>query len=813
MLASLRDQIRLAVRTLARRPGFAAVTILTLGLGIGATTAIFGVIDALLLRPLPYEDAGHLVWVQNRYQPDGSVGGISGAELTEYRESVGAFEALAAMSLQNGNLTGIDTPLRLRGSRVSREYFGLLRVPFALGRPFTPEEEAPGGPAVIIVSHRLWTAALGSDPDVLGRTLVIDGVPRTVVGVIAARHEPLVPYLFPGRESDYWTPAVIDPATFDAASVEVHNFFVLGRLAEDVTPLAAEAALRPAVARLEARYPGISSAGQRDVAVTPLAARVVGDLGSTLWIILAAVGLLLAVACLNVANMLLARGEARLGDVSVHAALGAGRARLAMQSLAESVLIGLAGGALGVLLAFGAQRALAGLAPPSFPRLDEVGLNLPVLGFCAAVSILSGALAGLLPSLRLARVDPFEQIRASGRTGAISPGQSLLRRGLVVGQVAAAVVMASGAGLLGRTLLELRRVDPGFNPDGLVTFQVNAPRAVYGDQAKIRTLYDGLLERIQAVPGVVSASASWQTPLQAGMSDWPAMAEGGDGEWVGADPNVVTGPYFATWGIERVQGRLFDASDVTRPEGAVILSETAARSLFGDEPAVGRRVNVDFGEPVWREVVGVVRDVRLRGLASDPRPQTYFTPSSVPFSRIPALAVAVRTGGPIPGLAAAVERIMRDIDPDVPLGPLASMDDQIGLSIARERFMATLFTAFAGTALLLGAVGVYGLLAYDVSRRRREIGLRIALGARPSAVLGRVARGALTLGAAGVALGAMGAVASGRLLEGFLYGVSGTDAATLAGVGLFVLFTALLAGLVPARRAARVDPLTALREE
>ena len=605
---------------------------------------------------------------------------------------------------------------------------------------------------------------------------------------------------------------MIDPATFDASSVEIHDFLALGLLSEGTRPAAAEEALRPAVARLEALYPGISSAGNRDVALTPLRDRVVGDVGSTLWIVLAAVGLLLFVACVNVANMLLARGEARMADVSVHAALGAGRGRLAIRSLVESGLIGLGGGALGVVLAWWAQRALVGLAPPSFPRLDEIGLDARVLGFCAGVSVLSGALAGLLPSIRLARTEPFDRLRASGR-GALSGGQTLLRRGLVVGQVAAAVVIASGAALLGRTLLELRRVDPGFEAENLVTFQVNAPRASYGDQPSIRALYRTLIDEIEAIPGVLSAAASWQTPLQTGMSDWPVRPDAEESEWVGADPNMVTNGYFETLGIGLTEGRLFDPSDLARAEGSVIVSETAARRLFPDGPAVGRLVNVDFDEPVWREIVGVVRDVRIRGLASEPRPQTYFTLSDVPFGPNPGLAVTLRTRGPVPGLSGALRDIMRRLDPNVPLGPVTSMEDQVGLSMARERFLATLLGAFAGTALLLGALGVYGLLAYDVSRRRREIGLRIAIGARPKSVLGGVVRGAAILGGVGVVIGTIGALAASRLLDGFLYGVSGSDPLTVSGVALAVLLVALLAGFVPARRAARVDPLVALRED
>jgi predicted permease len=355
-------------------------------------------------------------------------------------------------------------------------------------------------------------------------------------------------------------------------------------------------------------------------------------------------------------------------------------------------------------------------------------------------------------------------------------------------------------------------VDPGFEPSRLLGFQVNAPRAQYGDQESIRAFYRTLLDEIEALPGVTSAAASWQTPLQSGMSDWPVRTSAEGAEWVGADPNMVTDSYFETLGIALVEGRLFEPSDLARPEGTVIVSETAARGLFPDGSAVGRLVNVNFDTPVWREIVGVVRDVRGRGLGSEPGPQTYFTLSDLPFAPNPALIVTLRTGAGPEQIGAAVTGIMRSLDPDVPVGPVVSMDEQVGASMASERFLATLLATFAGTALLLGALGVYGLLAYDVSQGRREIGLRMALGARPGAILGAVVGGALVLGVAGTLLGMAGALATGRLLESFLYGVSSTDPATVAAVVVVVLSTALIASVEPARRAAAVDPLSALRE-
>lgn len=805
-------QVRRAVRGLNRNPGFAAVTVLTLGLGIGATTAIFSVVEAVMLSPLPYDDGEDLVWVMNRYLPDGGLGSISHPEYWEIRQEDRIFDGVSALAVRASNLTGLQTPVRVQGMSVSPSYFQLLRTPLALGRGFTPEEETVGTAPVVVISHALWQSAMAGDPNVLGRAIMMDGRARTIVGVMGADHAPLAPYLFPGRTVDYWTPITIAPGTFNT-SLEVHNLYVVGRLGEGMTASTAGAAMDETLTRLERIYPDIGFAGQREFAVTPLGDRVAGDVGTTLTILLAAVGLVLLVACVNVANVLLARGEARIADASVHAALGAGRGRLAFHGIIESVIIGVAGGLLGLVLAIAAQQTLIALAPPELPRLDEVGLNLRVFGFCASVSVLAGLLAGLLPSIRILRGDFLETLKAGGRSGAMGGARTLLKRSLVVGQVAAAVIIASAAALLGRSLMELRDVDPGFDATNLLIVDVNASSPQYRSVEAVRVLYDNLLAQVEAIPGVNSATASWQTPLQGGMSDWPIHTNVEEAEWLGADPNMVTNSYFETLGMRLVDGRFFDTSDLARDEGAVIMSETAARRLFGEGQAVGQLVNINFDQPIWREVVGVVADVRLRGLGREPSPQTYVPISNVPFGPNPSLTMTVKSGLTPAAFRTALVDVMRGIDPDVPVGQVRSMDGQVELSMGRERFLAVLLGTFASAALLLGAIGVYGILAYDVSRERREIGLRIALGAQPRGVLLRVVSRALAMGVIGVAIGVLGSLATARLLDGFLFGVSSTDGPTLAAVGAVVLTTAAMASFFPARRAAAVDPLVALREE
>lgn len=808
----IRD-LRYAVRSLRRSPGFTATAVLTLGLGVGANTAVFSLVHAVLLKPLPYQEASSLVHIQNRYLPGGSTGWVSVPEFWEYRTTAvnEGFVAFAGLSPDAANLTGLERPLRVQGMRVTPEFFDVVGARAGLGRTFSAEDSRPGA-AVVVIGHGLWSDAFGSDPDVLGKTLELDGVSRTVVGVMSGDYEPLSGYVFPGRAEDYWLPVVLDPTTFDGELVERHSLFVLGQLTPRNDPASAEQVLEDAVRRLERTYPDISNAGSRDVAVTPLRDMVAGPVRETLMLLTVAVTLLLLVAAVNVANLALARGDTRAGEVAVRAALGAGRSRLLSAALAESLVLGLAAGALGAILVIATDGLLSRMVPAGIPLPGGASVGLPVLGFTFAAALTAGAVAGMGPAWRLARGDVFATTKVGGATAPTSRG--LTRQGLVVAQVATAVVLVASSALLVRSLRELRSVETGFDPTDLHIASVSAARAEYNDGPAVRDLYRRIVAEVESVPGVMAVAASWQTPLQTGMSDWPVMPErGGDTEWYSADPNLVTPEYFQTMGIELVEGRLFDASDQERPVGAVILNREGARRLWGGAPAVGRRVNLDFGEPVWREVIGVVEDVRGRGLAQDPTVQTYMTMGDGPFARVSSLTLSVQARGGGDGLLQEVRRAVARVDPEIPVGEMEPFESQIARSLERERLLSLLITVFATLALALGAIGVYGLVSYSVSRRTREIGVRIALGAGSRGVLHLVLRRAAALAGVGVLVGLGMALLTGRLLEGFLFGVSRGDPATLALVSAGVFGVATLASLVPALRASKVPPTVALREE
>lgn len=808
-------EVRLAWRALRRSPGFTLVVVMTMGLGIGANTAIFDVVYTVLLQPLPYEDADELVWLRNRYPALGSTGAISAGEFWEYRQNQPAFEGLVAFTGEVANLTGLQTPVQLEGLAVSPGYFELLGASPAVGRGFVPEEERPGTAPVTVISHGLWQAAFGSDPDIIGRQILLDGSSVTVVGVMGSDHAPLWGFLSPQERTDFWIPLVIDPSAFSSVTVEQHGWRVLGRLADSAGFESAEAGLLAAVRRVESTYPGISNEGERDVSVIALQQQVAGDTTGVLSLLSMAVGLVLLLACVNVTNLLVVRGEARASEVAVRAAIGAGRKRLLLHVFAESIIIGLLGGSVGVAVAIGGRGALFDILPQSVPvPVGAAGLGLPVLLSTLCLSLLAGALAGAIPGVRLVRGDVVTALKARGHEASPASGGQLLKRLLVVGQVAGAVTLVSGAGLMVRSLSQLRAVDPGFDRDDIQIVRINASSLTYNSLDQIRTLYETIESALEELPGVESATASWQTPLQSSMSDWPVMPEiGEERDWYGADPNFVTPAYFETYRIPLVAGRYFERSDLDRTDGPVVLNETAARLLFPGQQAVGRRVNLDFGSAIWRDVVGVVADIKGRGLGQVVRPQTYLTFAPGPFSGNPSLTLTVRSQLNTEQLRSSLIEVMAGIDPDIPIGAVVSMNQRVDSTLETERLLSVLLSMFGGIALLLGSIGVYGLMAYSVQRRRREIGLRIAMGAERSGVLGLVVRQGMTLGAVGVAVGLVGAVGAGRLLEGLLFGVTGTDVATLAVVSVAVLAVTGLSSFGPALRAASVDPMTTLRKQ
>ncbi len=807
-------ELKLARRSLVRAPLFTGLLILLLGLGLGANTAIFGVVYEVLLRPLPYAHPDRLVWVMNRYLPGGNTGSVSKPELWEYRTARPVLSAMAGLATTSANLTGIQVPVRVQGWAVSPGYFELLGMSPLLGRTFEHGEEQPARSSVVLISQGLWERAFGGDPSILGRSITLDDRARTVVGVMGTRPRPLGSLVYPGRGSDYWEPLVMDPTTFDAQTFQLHGVSVVGRLADGADAQAAGRALTDALRRAERAYGGSTDPSGRDVVAVPLRDRVAGAASPVLLLLMSAVGLVLLLTCLNVTSLLVARGDARSGELAIRAAMGASRPQLLAYVLGEAVAVGLAGGAVGLGVAWLIRSTLPAALPASLPALTGRELGLPVIVFSVGLSVLAGLLAGAIPGVRILRGDILGGLSAGGERGAVRSGRRLLWRGLVVLQVAGAVALVAGGSLLVRSLVKLRAVDPGYDATNLFMVEVNASPAVYDTPARIRQLYEELEAKVGALPGLDAVASSWQTPLQTGMSDWPLQAEGSeDADWLSADPNLVSPEYFATMGIRVVAGRVFEPSDADRPDGVVVLNETAAHRLWPDGNAVGRRVNFDFAAPSWHDVVGVVADVKGRGLGRDARPQWYLTFGAGPFARMARLTLSVRTTMSEERLRSDLVDVLAGIDPDIPVGSVTSMERRISGSLTEERLLSGMLSAFGAMALLLGAIGVSGLMAYTVQARRREIGLRMAVGASRARVVRMVVGEALLLGTAGIVLGSAGSVGVGRLLADFLYGVGPADGATLGVVVLVVLGTIVFAALVPATRAASTDPLGALGTE
>ncbi len=706
----------------------------------------------------------------------------------------------------------MGTPLRLEGWRVSPGYFELLGVSPVRGRTFSREDEQSNRPPVLIISHALWRDAFGADPDIVGRTVSLGDRTCTIVGVMPPGYPALGPRLFPDHRADYWQPIVLDPATFDSRTVALHGLSLIGRLAPGADTAAASRGLTAALERVKRVYPGAGDR-QRDVVAVPLGERVSSEATPVVVLLAAVVGFVLLLTCVNVTSLLVARNEARAAEVALRAAIGASRSGLFRLAFDEALLLGLAGGAVGLVLAFGLRGGVRSLLPPTLPVVDAFDYGLPVIAFNLALSMGAGILAGVLPGLRLLRGDLHAGLWTGGRGGVTGVSRARVWRGLVVLQVAGAVALVTGAGLLLRTMAELRAVDLGFDASHLLMVQVNAGRTTYDTGERVRGLYEDITTRAGALPGVSAVAASWQTPLQSGMSDWPLMAEAGrDREWLSADPNVVSLDYFKTMGIDIVAGRAFEPGDRARAGGVVIVNETAARRLWPDGIAVGRRVNVDFGTPVWREVVGVVADVHGRGVGLEPRPQWYVTVGADPFDGLSGLTLSVRTTVPPGQLHTDLVRILAGLDPNVPIGQVVSMEQQIAGTLTDQRLLTTMLSAVGAMALLLSFIGVYGLIAFTVQNRRREIGVRMALGAGRGSVMRLIVGQAGGLGALGVLMGLLVASAGGRLLGGFLYGVSSTDAVTMASVVAIVFLTVAAASFVPARRAASLDPLKAMAE-
>jgi putative ABC transport system permease protein len=804
------QDIRYAVRTMLANPGFAVVAVLALALGIGPNSAIFSMVSAVLLRPLPIRDADRVVslW-ETTAKIDLPLIVVSEANYLDWKRQSRSFEKTGtayALPEYGVNVVVGREPERIPAGKASAAFFDIIGMKPLLGREFTPEEDLPGGPGAALVSEGFWRSKLHGDPSAIGRRLTIDGLPRTVVGVLPSEKA-----MFLGR-IDVWTPMAMDPNSTQRTN---HNRAVFARLKPGVTLAQAQAEMTGIAQRLARQYPAADEGW--GVRIVPMNRLVTGLLGPPLMILLAAVGLLLLLACANVANLLLARAASRQREIAIRAALGAGRLRIVRQLLTESVILSLLGGACGLLLAQWSIGVLRGSMPDALPRMQQMSIDGRVLAFTFAVSLLTGILFGAAPAIRTSKADDLnEALRASGRS-LVGGGTQRIRDGLVVAEIALALVLAVAAGLLSHSFIRLMSVDPGLRTKDLLTMQLSVPTARYPEAEKRARFFRNVVERVQALPGVESAGAISflpfrQTFLTTRIEVDPFRVPGQpvprEGYEPLADLRVITPGFFAAIGIPLHQGRDFDRRDTGSAPRVIIINEAMARRHLPGGNPVGKRLQLKPWDEPAREIAGVVADVKLYGLDQEVAPAVF-----VPYAQMPNefMSLVVHSGSDPGALAAAIRREVLSLDAEQPIADVRPMRDVVADSTILRRVAMGLIGVFAVLALVLATVGTYGLTVYSVSQRTHEIGLRMALGAQDTDVLRHiVGRGAILAGI-GVALGTAGALGVARILKGFLFGITSNDPLVLLGIPAALLMIAVLASYLPARRALRVDPMEALR--
>jgi putative ABC transport system permease protein len=802
------QDVRFSLRLMAKKPGFTFIGVLALALGIGANTAIFSVVKAVLLSPLPYHDSGQLVWLwETNPTSDIKQEPVSMPNFNDWRTQSQSFQEMAAYASSAFTLTGDAEPERIPGAVITANFFSTLGVKPLLGRTFTNEENGRDPSRVVILSHGLWQRRFGGNPKVLGQKINLNGNPYEVVGVLPAGFKNPAPAQ--KNMAEMWIPLSIDLNP----KLRRSDFLgVVARLKNGVTLEQARADMKTVTGRLEQQYPDFN-AGWTALMV-PLQDRVVGDVRPAMWVIVGVVGFLLLIACANVANLLLARSAARRQEIAVRRALGAGRLRLIRQFLTESIMLALAGGALGSLLALWGVEFLTRLGPGTIPRLDEVRLDWRVLLFTLGVSILTGIIFGLIPALHTSNPNLTESLKEGGRSSTEGVRGTRLRNALVVAEIAIALVMLIGAGLMVKSFSRLQSVDPGFKPDRILAVDLSLPSAKYKEPTQQVAFWDQLLGRVSNLPGVERAAAVSAIPLSGGAVY--AFAIEGKPEpppnlVVDAEYRAVTTGYFDTMGISLVRGSLFTEEHKQGTPDVTIINETMARKFWPGEDPIGKRINL--GDPKttpWLTIIGIVQDVRQKALDMEPYPQMY-----APYAQFPtrSMTLVARTHGSPSALVPSIRGELAQMDKDQPLFNVRTMDQVMAESIARQRFNMLLIAIFAGVGLILASVGIYGVMSYTVTQRTHEIGVRMALGASARDVLRMVVRQGMRLAFIGTGIGLVAAFLLTRLLSSLLFSVSVTDPVTFLLISLLLIIVALLACFIPARRATRVDPMVALRYE
>jgi len=809
-MSAVMQDVRYAVGAFARNPGFAAAAIVSLAIGVGANTSIFSVASALLLRPLPYQHADRLVILWNRSPGLGIAEDWSStAQYCDIKEAHQGLEDVAIAIGRNDNLTGDGEPERIGTIRVSSNLLPMLGARAALGRLFVPEEDRAGGAGAAVLNHGTWVRRYGRDPRVVGRSITLNGQPFQIVGVLAAgfslRRE-VMPTLGGAEEAEVLLHLPLGAAARTRRSAEDYN--IIATMKPGISVATAQAEMDTITARLRRDHPDFYPPnGGLTFAIVPLQQQVVGDVRHALLILMASVGLVLLVACANVANLQLSRALARHKEIAIRVALGASRARIVRQLLTESVLLALAGGALGLLLSRWTLEGIRGLGSRSVPRLNEITIHGDVLFFTLAISVTSGILFGLAPALRV-----------SGPPSAIWGRGSHTRRLLVMSELALSVMLLVGAGLLVRSFARLQQVPAGFNPAHALTLELTLSGRRYDDTQVVLETYRQLWDRLSRVPGAIASGGVSALPLSQMFAWGPITVEGRPlqpGEaFINVDERIVGGDYFRAMEIPLLEGRLFTEQDTRTNPRVVIIDDDMARQIWPAENALGKRVRaggIDASATApWLTVVGIVAGVKQYTLDGDSRIAMYLPHTQVPTR---AMNVVLRTVGDPGALAAAASREVRALAPDLPIYNVRTMKQRVDESLARRRFSMLLLTLFAALALGLAAIGSYGVIAYLVTQGARDLGIRMALGATPGAIVRLILRHGMSVALIGVAAGLAGAFVLSRFMRSLLFGVGPADPVTFAAVSLLLMAVALVASYIPARRAARIDPMVSLRTE
>jgi len=795
-----------SVRTMLKNPAFSVVAVLTLAVGIGANSAVFSVVNAVLLRALPYKEPNQLVmfWEDNlKMELDQFP--ASYPNFVDYRDQSHSFESFAAFRREDFILTGADEPQRLAGAQVSENFFTLLGVAPVAGNNFSPEEYKAAN--AVMISHGLWQRQFGANPSIVGKPLTLNGMSFTVAGIMPAR------FRFPGElfeKADLWVPLQTTPA--EAADRATHSLFVIGRLKSQVTLAAARSEMATIASRLQVQYESSNSGW--GAKLIPLQEQIVGDVKPSLLILLGAVCLVLLISCVNVANLLIARATTRQKEIAIRMAVGASRRRMIQQLLTESLVLGVVSSLLGLLLALGGITLLRPLIPASYIYAQDVGLSVTVLGFALLISVVTAVIFGLAPAIQATKLDINSWLKeGSGRSSA-GVERRFLRQLLIVSEVTLSLVLLVGAGLLIKSFVRLQQVNPGFKSENLLTMTVTIPDNKYPDAPRQRAFFQQALQQIQGIPGVKSAAVVTKLPLGGSDKVRAFLIEGrpplASGQQQTASYNVVSPDYFSTMSIPLVKGRAFTDRDDPNAPLVAIISEAMAHRFFPNEEPVGKRLILKRANPtIAPEIIGVAGDVKGQGLDAEAKPGIF-----VPYAQAPASATSlvIRTEANPLGMTAAARHALLNVDKDQPVENITTMEQLISKSTSPQRLTTVLLSIFAVIALVLAAVGIYSIMAQSVRQRRHEIGIRVSLGARPGQILKMVIGQGMFLTLIGVSIGLVGVFFLARILLSLLYQVSTLDPLIYVGTTMLLSAVAFIASYIPARRAMKIDPMRALRD-